>query len=110
MARNTGHDSNWAFSSWCSLQQMSTTINSGFHKPLTMNFMSIVLRNKILHKTKDKGIVIPSASRIIARKISSLEILFLIIRLTHVTPELLTGYGNSEINNDKLCALDWNIC
>ena len=40
-----------------------------------------------------KGIVTPSASRIIAHNISSLEILFL-LRLTHVTPELLAHYGN----------------
>ena len=41
-------------------------------------------------------IVTSSTSRIIAHNSSSLEMLFL-IKLTHVTPELLTYYGNNEI-------------
>ena len=39
----------------------------------------------------------------------SLEILFL-IRLTHVTPKLLTDYGNSKIKDDNLCSPNWKIC
>ena len=39
----------------------------------------------------------------------SLEMLFL-VRLTDVTPESLTNYGNSEIKDDNLYAPNWKIC
>ena len=44
---HTGHNCNWAFSSWCSLQQVSTTIKSGpgFTKGLKEKIV-ITLREK----------------------------------------------------------------